>query len=207
MLSRFLLWPQQIWGSDLASDDLVHLQSPTPPHRHIGSAAQFNSSRYAATSSAMFSQRFTVDTRFSAAFAMSAVKQAFPVPTTGSWPEYAARVDLISNSTFQAFVVREKMWPFVVSATLDQTRREGTFRVQLHHSTIIGAASVFSVPLFLVLWVSFQDPSVVSWHEKELSMLWQAFLASACFFGGQVWWQSRCVCQSIRRILADDNAA
>ena len=138
---------------------------------------------------------------------MSALKQAFPVPTTGSWPELAARVDLMSSSTFQAFVVREKMWPFVVSATFDQKRREGTFRVQLHHSTIIGAASVFSVPLFLALCVSLQDPSVVSRYEKELSMLWQALFVSAGLFAAQVWWQSRCIGQFIRRKLVDDSTA
>ena len=167
----------------------------------------YKRSRYAATSSAMFAQEFTIDTPFSAAFAMSAVKEAFPVPATGSWPEYSARVDAISNSTFHAFVVREKMWPFVVSATLDQSKRKGTFRVQLHHAAIIGAACVFGILFLPTLWMTLKNRAAEAWDDTALSILWQTTFAAAGLFSVQVWWQSRCIGQSIRRIMADESAA
>jgi hypothetical protein len=166
-----------------------------------------SNSSYAAKKFAMFYQRFTIRTRLPAAQAMSTIKHTLPVPTTGSWPVHATRIDRICNNTFRAFVVRDKMWPFVVSATMNQTRSEATFRVQPYQGTIVGAACVLAALLAPTLWLSFQVPSALPRDSDALSMLWQASLLTAGVFGGQVWWQSRCVCQCIRRILAENNAA
>jgi hypothetical protein len=155
----------------------------------------------------MFTQQFRIETRHSVAFTMVAMKAAFPVPTSGSWPAYAESVDLVSHNSFRAFVVRAKMWPFVISATFNQEARKGTFCVQLHDAAIFGAACVFILLLIPALWLTFANPMAVPWDDSVLLVLWPTLFATVVFFAAQVWWHARCIGKYIRQVVADERAA
>ena len=99
------------------------------------------------------------------------------------------------------------MWPFVVSATMNQATTEVAFHIWPYHATIVTAACMFSVPLLFTLWVSVLGPSAEPFDTEAVSMLWQAVCVTAGWFGGQVWWQSKCVGQTIRQILTGSDAA